>query len=40
MTQDDIDSGRLVIQIGIAPLRPAEFVAIRIGRWALPDDDD
>jgi len=31
MTQDDIDSGRLVIEIGIAPIRPAEFVIVRIG---------
>ncbi|MFN7978525.1 MAG: phage tail sheath subtilisin-like domain-containing protein [Vicinamibacterales bacterium] len=30
MTQDDIDNGRLVCEIGIAPLKPAEFVIIRI----------
>jgi uncharacterized protein len=40
MTQDDIDSGRLVIQVGIAPLRPAEFVLFRIGLWARCPDDD
>jgi phage tail sheath protein FI len=40
MTQDDIQAGRLVIQVGIAPLRPAEFVVLRIGLWARPDDDD
>ena len=34
MTQDDIDNGRLVMVIGIAPLKPAEFVIIRIGAWA------
>ncbi len=33
MTQDDINNGRLVVQIGIAPLKPAEFVFIRIGLW-------
>jgi uncharacterized protein len=33
MTQDDIDSGRLICQISIAPLRPAEFVLFRIGQW-------
>jgi Phage tail sheath C-terminal domain len=32
MTQDDIDQGRLVMEIGIAPVRPAEFVIIRIAR--------
>lgn len=26
MTQDDIDNGRLVCVIGIAPIKPAEFV--------------
>jgi phage tail sheath protein FI len=30
MTQDDIDNGRLVALVGVAPLRPAEFVIIRI----------
>ncbi len=33
MTQDDIDNGRLVAVIGVAPLRPAEFVIFRIGQW-------
>lgn len=33
MTQDDIDQGRLVCLIGVAPLRPAEFVTFRIGQW-------
>lgn len=30
MTQADIDSGRLIVQIGIAPVRPAEFIVLRI----------
>jgi phage tail-like protein len=33
MTQDDLDNGRLICVIGIAPLRPAEFVIFRIGQW-------
>jgi phage tail sheath protein FI len=32
MTQDDIDNGRLIMLIGIAPVKPAEFVIIRIGQ--------
>ena len=32
MTQNDIDNGRLVCLIGVAPLRPAEFVIFRIGQ--------
>ncbi len=32
MTQDDIDNGRLICTIGVAPLRPAEFVIFRIGQ--------
>ena len=27
----DIDSGRLIVVIGVAPVKPAEFVIIRIG---------
>jgi phage tail sheath protein FI len=33
MTQNDLDNGRLVCLIGVAPLRPAEFVVFRIGQW-------
>jgi phage tail sheath protein FI len=33
MTQNDIDNGRLIAEIGIAPVRPAEFVILRIGLW-------
>ena len=33
MTQDDIDQGRLVCEVGVAPLRPSEFVIVRIGQW-------
>jgi hypothetical protein len=33
MTQNDLDNGRLVCKIGVAPLRPAEFVIFRIGQW-------
>lgn len=33
MAQADIDSGRLVIEIGFAPLRPAEYIVLRIGQW-------
>jgi len=34
MTQDDIDNGRLIILIGIAPVKPAEFVIFRIAQVA------
>jgi hypothetical protein len=33
MTQNDLDNGRLVCQIGVAALRPAEYVIFRIGQW-------
>ena len=33
MTQDDLDQGLLVCVVGVAVLRPAEFVIFRIGRW-------
>jgi len=32
MTQDDIDNGRLIVVVGIAPVKPAEFVIIRISQ--------
>jgi phage tail sheath protein FI len=33
MTQNDLDNGRLVCLIGVAPVYPAEFVIFRIGQW-------
>ncbi|HRD05153.1 MAG TPA: dihydrofolate reductase family protein [Verrucomicrobiota bacterium] len=30
MTQDDIDRGQVIIIVGFAPLKPAEFVIVRI----------
>ncbi|MCB1676928.1 MAG: phage tail sheath family protein [Halioglobus sp.] len=37
MTQHDIDTGRLVCEVGVAPVKPAEFVMFRIGqKTALP----
>ncbi len=30
MTQSDIDNGTLIIEVGVAPLEPAEFVVIQI----------
>ena len=33
MTQNDLDNGRLVCQVGVAPLNPAEYVIFRIGQW-------
>jgi phage tail sheath protein FI len=33
MTQNDLDNGRLVCQVGVAALRPAEFVIFRVGQW-------
>jgi 2-haloacid dehalogenase len=33
MTQNDLDNGRLVALVGVAPVKPAEFVVFRIGQW-------
>jgi phage tail sheath protein FI len=33
MGDDDILNGRLIMEIGVAPVRPAEFVVLRIGQW-------
>jgi phage tail sheath protein FI len=32
MTQDDIDNGRMIVEIGVAPVKPAEFVIVRISQ--------
>ena len=34
MTQADIDNGRLIMVIGIAPVKPAEFVIFRIAQFS------
>jgi hypothetical protein len=39
MTQTDIDSGRLICVVGVAPVKPAEFVIIRIGLWTARADN-
>jgi len=33
MTRDDLDNGRLILMIGIAPVKPAEFVIARVALW-------
>ena len=40
MTQNDLDNGRLVCEVGIAPLHPAEFVIFRIGQWTADAKGD
>jgi uncharacterized protein len=32
MTQNDFDNGKLAYLVGVAPLRPAEFVIFRMGQ--------
>ena len=36
MTQSDLENGRLIVEIGVAPTYPAEFVIFRITQWAGP----
>jgi phage tail sheath protein FI len=33
MTQNDMDNGRLICLIGVAVVKPAEFIIFRIGQW-------
>ena len=40
MTQDDIDNGRLICVIGVAPVKPAEFVIMRIGLWTAESEQE
>jgi phage tail sheath protein FI len=39
ITQNDLDNGRLICEIGIALVRPAEHVIIRIGQWTKDKPD-
>ena len=39
MTQNDIDNGHVNVMIGIAPVKPAEFVIFRIGFHAAQETD-
>ena len=39
MTQDDLANGRLVLEIGVATTRPAEFVVFTIGQWTALSPD-
>jgi phage tail sheath protein FI len=39
MTQDDINNGRMICVVGVAPLKPAEFVIFRIGQWTRDKPD-
>lgn len=32
MTQTDIDNGKMIVEIGVAPVKPAEFVIVRISQ--------
>ena len=34
MTQADLDGGRLIMVIGIAPVKPAEFIILESGSGA------
>ncbi len=40
MTQNDLDNGRLICLVGVAPLKPAEFVILRIGQWTADAQRD
>jgi hypothetical protein len=33
MTQNDLDNGRMICLVGVAPVKPAEYVIFRIGQW-------
>ena len=33
MSVQDIEAGRFIAEVGICPVRPAEFVVIRVSQW-------
>lgn len=32
--------GRLYIEVGVSPVRPAEFIVFRIAQWNGSEDED
>lgn len=38
MTETDREEGRLIVLVGVAPVKPAEFVIVRIGLWTASAD--
>ncbi len=39
MTQDDIDNGKLIVLVGLAATKPAEFVIFKIGQWTADSNN-
>jgi uncharacterized protein len=35
MTQNDMDTGRLIVEVGVAAVKPAEFIIIRVSQTAV-----
>jgi phage tail sheath protein FI len=31
--RSSVDEGKLIVEVGIAPVKPAEFVIFRISQW-------
>lgn len=40
ITQSDLDNGRLICLVGVAVIKPAEFVIFRIGQWTADRKPD
>jgi uncharacterized protein len=40
MTQNDIDNGRLIVEVGVATVKPAEFIILRFAHQTADDDPD
>jgi hypothetical protein len=36
MTEQDIDAGRLIIEVGVAPIEPAAFVVLTVEQTVAP----
>jgi len=30
---DSVDEGKLIVEVGVCPVKPAEFVIFRISQW-------
>ena len=39
-TEEVRDAGQLIIEVGIAPVKPAEFIIFRLSQWSFIDEEE
>ena len=39
-TEEVRDAGQLIVEVGIAPVKPAEFIIFRLSQWSFMEDEE